>query len=153
MKKDLYDILAHDTCIYGIGINDSEYELYFDIDVINHCVNHEDGYSYELFPATIVFKNVRDVSLDISTHEHIDVDHIEVVYCGIPKNSEYIQAFAEYEVTIDCLQGLISFKTIGGYLIQKGNAIVAENVYIGISSKRPISFSLEGEIIQFEMQS
>ena len=151
MKEYLHELLAHDTYIYGYGFNSKKHELYFDVDMIKGCIKKNDNYLFRIYPATIVFKNVWDITLDISTDDDIIVSQVQTVYCGIPKNAEYINCREEYEVNIECLQGNITFKTIGGNIVQKGEEEVLDTLKIGISSKRPISFCLEGKIMEFAL--
>ena len=149
MKEDLQRFLTHDTYIYGLGFNSKKHELYFDVDMIKGSIKKDNQYLFRICPATIVFKNVWDITLDISTDDDIVVSQVQTVYCGIPRNEEYIDCKKEYEVNIECLQGNISFKTIGGNIVQKGEEEVLDTLKIGISSKRPISFELEGKIVEF----
>jgi hypothetical protein len=45
----------------------------------------------------------------------------------------------------------VSFKTVGGNIVQKGKEEVLDKLNIGISSKRPLSFCLDGEIVEFAL--
>ena len=151
MKGYLHELIVHDTYIYGYGIDGKKHELYFDVDIIIECIKKDDSYRFKVCPATIVFKNVWDIVFDISTDDDIIVSQVGTVLCGTPRNSEYINCKNEYEVNIECLQGSISFKTIGGHLVIKGEEKIMDKVNIGISPQRPISFCVDGEIVEFEI--
>jgi len=145
-------LLTHDTYIYGYGFDCKTHELYFDVDIIKSCIKKNDNYFYRIYPATIVFKNVWDITFDLSTDDDIIVSQVETFYCGIPQNAECIKCRKEYEVNIECLQGRISFKTIGGNIVQKGEEEVSDKTNIGISSKRPLSFCMEGKTVGFTLK-
>ena len=107
---------------------------------------------FKVRPATIVFKNVWDITIDISTDDDIIISHIETTKCGTPKNKDYINYENEYEVNIECLQGNIMFKTVGGYLVFKGREEIKEDISNGIILNRLLSFSLDGEIVEFSIR-
>ena len=151
MKKSIYELLGHDTYIYGYGFNSEKHELYFDVDIFKNSTSNN-NYMYKVYPATIVFKNVWDITIEISNDNDIIISQVEAVYCGIPRNGEYINYKKEYVVNIECLQGSISFKTVGGVLVQKGEEVILDETHIGISSKRPISFCMEGNIVEFTIK-
>lgn len=151
MKEDLQRLLTHDTYIYGFGFNSKKHELYFDVDIIKNCIKKSNKYLFRIYPATVVFKNVWDIIIDISTDDDIIISQVQTAYYGIPRNEEYINCSKEYEVNIECLQGDISFKTIGGNIVKRGEEEVLDTVKIGISSKRPMSFGLEGKIVEFAL--
>ena len=152
MKKYLHELIVHDTYIYGYGIDSKKHELYFDVDIIKESIKKNYNYMFKVCPATIVFRNVWDITFDISTDDDVIVSQVDSFLCCTPQNKEYINCNNEYEINIECLQGCISFKTIGGYLVMKGKDEITDKVNIGISHKRPIYFCLDGEIIEFSLQ-
>ena len=145
MNKCINDILRPDTYIYGFGINGEKHELYLDIDYIYRIVKKE-NYLFDIAPSTIVFVNVWDISIQLDTNENIIIDNVDVEYLGVPRNSEYVKSESEYKVSIECLQGMLSFCTIGGHLIKREQEVTIEKEHIEISSRRPICFSQEGEM-------
>jgi len=145
MNKCINDILRPDTYIYGFGINGEKHELYLDIDYICRIVKRE-NYLFDIVPSTIVFVNVWDISIQLDTNENIIIDNVDVEYLGVPRNSEYVKSESEYKVSIECLQGMLSFCTIGGHLIKREQEVTIEKEHIEISSLRPICFSQEGEM-------
>jgi hypothetical protein len=145
MNKCINDILRPDTYIYGFGINGEKHELYLDIDYIYRIVKKE-NYLFDIAPSTIVFVNVWDISIQLDTNENIIIDNVDVEYLGVPRNSEYVKSESEYKVSIECLQGMLSFCTIGGHLIKREQEVTIEKEHIEISSLRPICFSQEGEM-------
>lgn len=151
MKEFFHNLVTHDTCIYACGFNCQKHELYFDVDIIKGSIRKNNKQFYRIYPATIVFTNVWDVTIDISTDDEIIVDQVDTRYYGIPRNAEYINCRKEYIVNIECLQGSVSFKTVGGNIVQKGKEKVLDKLNIGISSKRPVSFCLDGEIVEFAL--
>ena len=91
MKEDLQRLLTHDTYIYGFGFNSKKHELYFDVDIIKNCIKKSDKYLFRIYPATVVFKNVWDIIIDISTDDDIIISQVQTAYYGIPRNEEYIK--------------------------------------------------------------
>ena len=152
MKELLTEFMVHDTYIYGYGVNSKKRELYFDVDIVQEEVEKNGNCLFKVRPATIVFKNVWDITIDISTDDDIIISHIETTKCGTPKNKDYINYENEYEVNIECLQGNIMFKTVGGYLVFKGREEIKEDISNGIILNRLLSFSLDGEIVEFSIR-
>ena len=152
MKEFLNELMVHDTYIYGYGINSKKHELYFDVDIVQEGTDNNKCL-FKVRPATIVFKNVWDINIDISTDDDIIISHIETTKCGAPKNKDYVNYEIEYEVDIECLQGNIVFKTVGGYLVFKGEEIIRDDISNGISPNRLLSFNLDGEIVKFSISS
>ena len=149
MKKFLNELMVHDTYIYGYGINSRKHELYFDVDIVQEGVENNGKCMFKVRPATIVFKNVWDITIDVSTDDDIIISHIETTKCGIPKNKDYVNYENEYKVNIECLQGNIMFKTADGYLVFKGKEEIRDGISNGITLNRLLSFSLDGEIVEF----
>ena len=100
MKEFLNELMVHDTYIYGYGINSKKHELYFDVDIVQEGTDN-DKCLFKVRPATIVFKNVWDINIDISTDDDIIVSHIETTKCGAPKNKDYVNYEIEYEAEHD----------------------------------------------------
>ena len=150
MEKQIYKILCPDTHIYGLGINDIKKELYLDIDCIFNVIIGK-YYKFAVSPSTIVFKNVWDLSIHLDTNESLIIDNVQVDCLGIPRNVEYVKSNSEYKVIIECLQGSLSFNTIGGYLIKREKETILSKEYFNISKKRSICFSLEGDKFNFIM--
>ena len=152
MKKFFNELVVHDTYIYGYGINSKKHELYFDVDIVIEGIESQGKFLFKVRPATIVFKNVWDITIDISTDDDIIISHVEIMRCGTPKNKDYINYENEYEVNFVCLQGNIIFKTVCGYLVFKEKEEIRENIGEGISPKRILSFGLDGEIVEFSIR-
>ena len=148
MKKKLCDILIPDTYIYGWGINGDSYELYLDIDCICSVIYANGAYMFEVSPATLVFSNVWNLSIEIETNDAIIVENVEV---NANRTSHNNRELWEYTVIIDCLQGSISFNAVGGELIKRTKGVLQKQEYIGISRNRPINFGLTGEHIDIIM--
>ncbi|MEA4915906.1 hypothetical protein SDC9_189404 [bioreactor metagenome] len=99
-KVALEDLVFHDCKIYGFGFNIENNELLVDIDYIEEWIKEEndDYYSFVVFPSTLIFENVWDLNIDISTNIELIIDNIERSNPNIPRNISYLPNFSrEYD--------------------------------------------------------
>jgi len=106
----------HDCKIYGIGFDEENHKLLLDIDFILEWVKPESNniyFSFWVSPATLVFSNVYDLNIEISTILGIDICKVLREDPKVPRNKEYINKDTEWLWRISSNQGDITFKSVG----------------------------------------
>jgi len=114
MKKlNFEDLSFHDCKLYALGFDEEAFELLLDIDFITQQIQKGNVYQRNIIPTTLVFSNVWDIEIDMSTSFEFIINDISRSNPKIPRNIEYLKSGSlEYEWYIDLLQGSISFKSI-----------------------------------------
>jgi|ERR1700744_3557118 len=141
-ESDFDEMGWHDCTIYALAFNKSKFELLFDIDYILKWVDPlKEGGSYKfiLVPATLIFRNVYDVSIDLSS---VDFQILEISRSNPtkPRNAEYIIDNIECDWNIDVTGGSITFKSVGYTQIARSNPIESEGQVLDLSERGGIGF-------------
>lgn len=107
----------HDSQIHALAFLPEDFELAFDIDYIFQWLEPQSNETYFKFwvaPATLVFKNVRDVEFNIESYNaQLEIDGIKREGESPPINAEHIGKTAEWLWIIECQEGDIRFRSVG----------------------------------------
>ncbi len=106
--KDFDNMGWHDCTIYSINLINNNFELIFDIDFILEWLKpklNEKNYNFTVAPAVLVFKNVYNLQIDLSTDSVVQINEISRKNNRINKNTN----IKEWGWLIDCLEGSIEF--------------------------------------------
>jgi hypothetical protein len=115
-EADLEAMGWHDATIHAIALPTDAFELVLDIDYIVKWVNPAEGQTHFRFwvsPATVVFRNLHELSVSLEPHQQVTIQGIERCDPGKPKNAEYIGRDVEWRWMIECHQGEITFRASG----------------------------------------
>jgi hypothetical protein len=116
-EADFDEMGWHDSQIHAIAFSPEDFELIFDIDYIFAWIDPEPNETYFRFwvsPATLVFKNVHDLELEIDSYNgNLEIDNLKREDEGLPANAEYIGKASEWLWTIECKEGEIRFRSVG----------------------------------------
>lgn len=146
-KVVLEDLVFHDCKIYGIGFNTANNELFIDIDFIEEWINEKNSnyYSFILIPSTLIFENVWDLNMDISTDLELIIDNIERFNPCTPPNIDYLPEFSkEYDWKIELIQGEINFKSIGMKIYQRGKKVKQKSQTLEMENRGGITLEKKG---------
>jgi len=135
----------HDNKIYAVAFGINEHKIAIDLDYILEWKGPEGGkahYEFLIAPATLVFTNVHDISINLLSPNPI-VDEIHRTILGKPKNSGFIEEQIEYEWTIETTEGEITFKSVGFIQSLKGDPKMLDRQSIGSSERGGISFDIQ----------
>lgn len=145
--EDFFDIMSwHDCKVYGIGFDDENFKLFLDIDYIIDWVKPEYDnifFRFWVSPATLVFENVYDLNIDISTTLGIEICKVSREEPKIPRNKEYIKKDTEWLWRISSNQGDITFRSIGFKQYTRRKPILTEGQSISYIDRGGISFTEE----------
>ena len=98
-----------------------------------------------MIPSTLVFENVWDLNMDISTDLDLIIDNIERSNPCIPRNIEYLPDFSkEYNWKIALIQGEINFKSIGMKIYQRGKKIKQKSQTLEMENRGGIILEKNG---------
>lgn len=114
-ENDFEEISWHDCKVHAMIFGVNENEIIFDIDFIVKWLIPDQGeteYNFLVAPATLVFRNVYGISIDLATTDFI-IDEIHRANPIKPKNAAYIMEQVEYDWSIEATHGEISFKSVG----------------------------------------
>jgi hypothetical protein len=107
----------HDCRIHATAFFPEDFELAFDIDYILKWIHpqpDETYFSFWVAPATIVFKNVHDVEIEIDSYiGNLEIDNINRDDESSPPNAAFITETSEWLWTIECQEGEIRFRSVG----------------------------------------
>lgn len=147
--NDFAEINWHDCKIYGFAFDDVEFKFYIDIDLIIEWIEptpDSEGYSFRIAPATLVFKNVWNLVVDIDTNLALDIDSISMQNPHPPRNKDYIPDQKEYDWNIRLSQGEITFNSIGFDLFIRKAPEIRQEQSFGLKERGGISFSTKTSI-------
>ena len=102
--------------VYGIGFDDENFKLLLDIDYILDWVKPTYDNSYFNFwvsPATLVFENVYDLNIDISSMLGIEISELLREDPKTPRNKEFINRDTEWLWRIESNYGEMNFRSVG----------------------------------------
>jgi hypothetical protein len=113
-----FDLMGwHDSQIRATAFFPEDFELGFDIDYIFDWIDpppNEKYFRFWVAPATLIFKNVHDVELDIdSCNGKLEIDNIKREDECSPINAQFIGKATEWLWTIECQEGEIRFRSVG----------------------------------------
>lgn len=145
--EDDFDIMSwHDSKVYGIGFDEENFKLLLDIDYIIDWVKPEPNniyFSFWVSPATLVFTNVYDLNIEISTTLGIDICKVFREKPIVPINKEYINKDTEWLWRISSNQGDITFRSIGYKQYIRRKPILTDGQNIPLIERAGISFAEE----------
>ena len=145
-KLGLDDILKHDTLIHSFGFNPEKCQLILDLDWIVKAEFKSGSYEYQVSPSTLVWDNVWDVQFDLVTNLSITIDDFNVLMRSTPNNVRYLgDASYEYLISLECLEGTIQFRTIGGKLYKRSRDYVGMNSSLSVKDRGGFSLQPIGE--------
>ena len=111
-----FDLMGwHDAQIYAISFA-TDFEFVLDIDYIFKWVTPGEGETYFKFwvsPCTLVFENVWDLKLEVSSSVGLEINDILRTDPRPAKNAEFMQHRPEYSWIIETQQGSIEFNSVG----------------------------------------
>lgn len=135
-EKDFEEMGWHDCKIYGLAFKNETFELVFDLDYIVNWVKPENQESYFKFwvvPATLVFKNVWDLNVELE--DTLDME-IEDLY-----RNESDTVRKEYFWKLVTRTGQITFKSTGYKQYFRESPRLIESQKIGFTERGGISFT------------
>lgn len=131
----------HDCKIHAIHFDDLDFKLLFDIDYILawNKIEDSDFYSFNITPATLVFKNVWDLKVNLEYDLKL---RIEDIYKSNPRmtKNKIDNGALEYDWRIETTNGAISFKSIGFSQYLRGETISSDEQSLSIFKRGGISF-------------
>jgi len=134
----------HDNTIYALAFGVNEHEIMFDIDYILEWINpdkDEVRYKFIVVPATLVFRNVYDLSIAFSLLD-VTIDEIYRKNFGPPGNAAYINEQTEYEWTIETSNGTITFNAVGYIQYAKQTPRILDSQSIELIDRQGISLTV-----------
>lgn len=122
----------HDCKIYSFFFGPNDFQISFDIDYIKEWKKDESNgiYFFDVVAATLIFKNVYDISCSLFSTDVI-IQDIERVNPRSPRNAGYIESEFEYDWTINTNNGEISFISVGFAQYSRGESIFSEHQSLG----------------------
>src|SRR5687768_10987408 len=106
----------HDATVHGIAFLSETWELALDLDYVFEWVEHtepEPHFTFWVAPCTLVFDNVSDLRLELEPYPELSVADLSRADPGVPRNAEFIGKAADWQWTLECHQGVISFRATG----------------------------------------
>jgi len=124
---DFDDMNWHGCRIYAVAFYPETFELAFDIDYVFSTEKDETQFRFWVSPATLVFSNVRDLELSISSwNGGLEISSISRTAIGKPINHEYIKRDIEWLWLMECEEGEIILKSVGFNQYIRRQAILTE---------------------------
>ena len=146
----LEDVVKHDTLIHSIGFNPTDYQLSLDLDWIIRAEIKSGRYEYHLSPSTLILENVWNVRFDLESNLSLTVDEVRILSQSRPKNADCLRYESqEYMVLIECLEGSIQFRTIGGRVFKRTPECMGMDSSLSVSERGGFSLQPVGE--EFEV--
>lgn len=132
----------HDCNVYAIAFSKSKFELLFDIDYILKWidpVNEGESYMFMVVAATLVFRNVYDINIELNT---VDFQILEIGRSNPtrPQNAGYINENVEYDWTIETTNGLITFKSVGYTQVARSEPVLSESQMLELDERGGVNF-------------
>jgi hypothetical protein len=149
-ESELDNISWHDAHVYAIAFDDTNRRLLLDIDFIEEWRLREDGapvYEFTVVPATLAFRDVGDVDIDISAYTlevGFDIDSLQ--YEGLPKPTavESRPGTIARLWTVDIIQdGDIRVSSTGFDLYYRTEPVLLERQTIDFIKRGGFSFACE----------
>lgn len=144
--KDFPNMNWHDSKIYAIAFKDEKFELIIDIDYIIKWIKpkkKESHYSFQVVPATLIFKNVWDLEVNLESALDFQIEDIQKKNPQIPKNINTISENLEFDWIIETTNGSISFKSVGFEQIAKKVPLIQNSQTIDFQKRGGINFDME----------
>lgn len=113
--EDFEHMCWHDCKIHAVAFDESNFKLLFDIDYIFKWVEPQEDkyYRFWISPATLVFDNVYDLNIELSSTLGTTIEVVRRINPNKPRNSDYIGKDTEWEWIIETINGQINFKSVG----------------------------------------
>ena len=142
---ELNNLNFHDSSLYAWGIIPKKYQLLMDIDWIMEREIQQNNSEIKISPATLVFKNVWDININISMDNDLIIDYMKILSVNIPKNYKFLPpGTKEYSWHIELLTGSIEFRSIGFSIYQRKNSITKSNTTLTMTERNGISLKTKG---------
>lgn len=143
-EDDFSKMKWHDCSIYAMAFQKHAYKLMFDIDYIFKWVTPTDKenpyYKFWIAPTTLVFENVYDLEIDISSDLSIEIDTIYREEARQPKNHKYIDKTIEWKWIISTQCGEVSFRSVGYKMYVRKEPSLKVSQKLGFDERDGISF-------------
>ncbi|MEM6321541.1 MAG: hypothetical protein AAF960_28035 [Bacteroidota bacterium] len=146
--NDFSNMSWHDNKIHAVAFLDDAFELMFDIDYIMKWIEpkgKKSSYSFEVVPATLIFKNVWDLEFNLESSLSTDIQEIQRQNPKKPKNIDHIKEDLEYDWLIETINGEISFKSTGFQQYSKKKVFIQTEQSISLDERggpaRPAAIS------------
>jgi hypothetical protein len=113
-ESDFDTMSWHDCHIHAFSFND-DYELLLDIDYMFEWVKPKKGgkyYKFWIAPCTLIFENVHTVELELDSGQPI-IDLIQRENPQITPASAYLGKAFEYDWSMEMINGVMTFKSVG----------------------------------------
>jgi len=143
-ESDFETMGWHDCKVYAIGFDKDNYKLMLDVDYIFKWVKPKENdiyYKFWVSPATLVFENVYNLSIETSGELDIQINSITRSNPKKPRNLEYIKKATEWEWIIELTAGDISFISVGYHQFIKKSPILSKSQSLEFSQRDRITFS------------
>jgi hypothetical protein len=152
-EDDFHEMGWHDTAIHAIAFPAEAFEIAFDIDYIFKWIKPAEGeksYRFWISPATLVFWNVIELSIDLSPQEIITLQSIDRRDPGTPRNAEYIERDTDWRWTIDGHHGEITFRACGFNQFTRLAPLLSNRQILSDGERGGFSIERPGEWIRQE---
>ena len=144
-ERDFDSIDWHDHTLWSIAFFDQTYEFAMDIDYILKWVAPENGedqlYRFWVAPATLVFRNVYDLSIDLEPFAKLYIESMERSEPGVPKNAEYIGVTQDWCWEVELSGGTISLRSTGFDLYVRRPPELSYHRFLSLEDRGGISFN------------
>ena len=114
-EADFEQMGWHDIQIRAIAFRPANFEFVLDIDYIFQWVQPQEDsfYRFWVSPATLVFKNVYDLRIDLEPYTEVCILEVNRTEPSVPRNAKAIGAENDWHWLLGCTAGEIGFRSIG----------------------------------------
>jgi hypothetical protein len=133
----------HDVHIRALAFDPERSELLFDIDYILEWLQPPAGekfYKFRVAPATLVFTNVHEIRCDLSSGGDLEIDAFTRSNATSPRNADYIPKKTEWVWTLECQEGVISFRSVGFSMHVRRPAVLTGAQHLPLTERGGFSF-------------
>ena len=146
-EKDFETMGWHDCKVHALGSGEEGHEVVMDLDYLCQWVPPQEDafYSFWIAPATLVFQNVHDLSINLGEPLGLGIQDIKRTPLGPPFNKDFIGRDLEYQWLLDFLSGDISFKAVGYVQYLRSPPVFCkEKQWLSLQERGGISFVRAG---------
>lgn len=133
----------HDVHIHAIAFRPDDYELLLDIDYLFEWIEPKKKggrFSFRMSPCTLVFTNVHGFIAEIDNGLGLEIDIVERVKVGRPRNADYVKKESEWRWVFNCQEGEFSFISVGYRQFTRKKPITAKVQKLNWDSRGGICF-------------
>ena len=133
----------HDVHVRALAFDPERFELLFDIDYILewiHPAAGERSFTFRLAPATLIFTNVHEIRFDVSSRGDLEIDAFTRSDATSPRNAAYLSNKIEWVWTLQCQEGVISFRSVGFTMRLRRPAVLTSAQQLLLSERGGFSF-------------